>query len=93
MIWLAAVGLALLVAAAHPFVTYPLSLKLVRPRPREVRRSGGVRRSVAICMCAYNEAAVIVAKVEQLIDLAVRHGRAPGVHLGRRRRGRHRAPA
>ncbi len=67
------VGCAVLaLLGLHPFTTYPLSLLLLRlvrrpaalpqlPRRRALR--------VSICMCAYNEAAVIAAKAANLLAL------------------------
>jgi len=71
LIWLG--GLALLLAL-HPFVTYPLSLLclrgLQRPRPTPSQPLPlPARPSFAICMCAYNEAAVIDAKMRNLLAL------------------------
>lgn len=72
-----------LTLALHPFATYPLSLKLMSLRLTARTRSG--RRDVdaaagtapgrfAICMCAYNEAAVIERKMQNLLDLRERVG-------------------
>lgn len=69
---LAGLGVALLVLAAHPFVTFPLSLSwLARPgRAARVRSAqGGVPATFAICMCAYNEEAVIERKMANLLAL------------------------
>ncbi len=62
-------GALLLAAAAHPFLTYAPSLAVLarlRPRPigydREWRPAG-----LAVCVCAYNEAANIAARVENLL--------------------------
>jgi len=71
LLWLA--GLTLLLAL-HPFVTYPLSLlglRLLR-RPAEAAEPPAVAEaapSFAICMCAYNEEAVIEAKMANLLAL------------------------
>ena len=58
--------------AAHPFVTYPLSLLVLR----RWRRAPGIatmppvrRESFAICFCAYNEERVIEAKMQNLMEL------------------------
>ena len=63
-------GLFLLLAA-HPFTTYPLSLALlrrVRPRPLSPRPHTRPYR-YAVCVAAYNEAAVIRRKAENMIAL------------------------
>lgn len=65
------VGVVCLVLALHPFVTYPLSLlalKLFRRRP-EVPLPEQGQLTFAICMCAYNEEAVIEEKVLNLLSL------------------------
>ncbi len=60
--------------AMHPFLTYPLSLRLLsRIRPRPVTRDLACGR-VALCVCAYNEEQVIGAKVENMLAA----GRAVG---------------
>jgi cellulose synthase/poly-beta-1,6-N-acetylglucosamine synthase-like glycosyltransferase len=64
-----------LLLAAHPFVTYPLSLKIIRrlsgpPAASQVARSGpGRPLRLAICMCAYNEERVIRQKMSNLLAL------------------------
>ncbi len=64
---LAALSLALLGLAAHPFTTYPLSLRaLARRRSLPVDAHPFAGR-VAVCVCAYNEESVIVARVENLL--------------------------
>ena len=57
--------------ALHPFVTYPLSLMVVRRmRPRPPARIGtSPAPGLAVCVCAYNEESVIEEKVENLLDL------------------------
>jgi len=66
---LLAAGLLLLLLAVHPFVTYPLSLRLLaRLRPAPLR-SGPVGGRAAICVCAYNEERVIRAKVENMLSM------------------------
>jgi cellulose synthase/poly-beta-1,6-N-acetylglucosamine synthase-like glycosyltransferase len=55
----------------HPFATYPLSLMaLTRLRPRP-HRTGPVLPDckVAVCVCAYNEAEVIGARIDNLLSL------------------------
>lgn len=69
--WLSGISLLL---ALHPFVTYPLSLYALRllrgpPVTRGAPPGSGVAPSFAICMCAYNEAAVIEAKIANLLAL------------------------
>jgi cellulose synthase/poly-beta-1,6-N-acetylglucosamine synthase-like glycosyltransferase len=66
-------GLTLAALTLHPFVTYPLSLALLaRLKPRSV--SGGAPsdlagRKVALCICAYNEARVIRATIDNKLEL------------------------
>lgn len=72
LIWLSCAALLL---AVHPFVTYPLSLwvlsalHLLRRRPALLPAPDDGHPSFAICMCAYNEEAVIEAKIESLLAL------------------------
>jgi cellulose synthase/poly-beta-1,6-N-acetylglucosamine synthase-like glycosyltransferase len=64
-----------LLIAAHPFVTYPLSLALVRffrRRGTESGSDGQAPVTFAVCMCAYNEEAVIERKVRNLLELRTR---------------------
>ncbi|HXP73332.1 MAG TPA: glycosyltransferase [Stellaceae bacterium] len=76
-IWFA-ISATLLVAGLHPFVTYPLSLWLMRkirsqrlePSPTEAR----ALPSFAICVCAYNEEATIERKVRNMLALRERVG-------------------
>ncbi len=68
--------LVFLLLAAHPFLTYPLSLMLIRrwrPAVGVVADAHGRPLRVAICMCAYNEARVIEAKCRNLLALKQRH--------------------
>ena len=70
------VGVACLLLAMHPFVTYPASLLVLRAvRGRRGRQRDNARRplSFAICMCAYNEEAVIEAKAQNLLKLKERY--------------------
>jgi cellulose synthase/poly-beta-1,6-N-acetylglucosamine synthase-like glycosyltransferase len=66
-------GIAALLVAMHPFVFYPLSLialrrfRTVPVTPRPPQTSDGPR--YAICVCAYNEEAVIQRKAENLLSL------------------------
>lgn len=69
-------AVAFLALAAHPFVTYPLSLLLLaRVRPRAAGRSRAEPAQQAgeprfsICMCAYNEERVIEQKLGNLLAL------------------------
>ena len=72
-------GLFLLLVL-HPYVTYPLSLMLMPRRPIRPPSPGWARPSVAICMSAYNEERVIVAKVESLLEMARAYGPA-SIHI------------
>lgn len=62
-----------LLLAQHPFVTYPLSLYglrlLRRPPVAPAVPEPAAAPSFAICMCAYNEEAVIAAKMANLLAL------------------------
>ena len=66
------VGILCLLAACHPFLTYPWSLvvlQALRPaRPAGAARPAD-RLSCAVCVCAYNEERVIARKVENLLAL------------------------
>jgi cellulose synthase/poly-beta-1,6-N-acetylglucosamine synthase-like glycosyltransferase len=57
-----------LMLAAHPFITYPLSLRFFRKAPPTATVSS-TPLSFTICMCAYNEAAIIEQKVHNLLEL------------------------
>ncbi len=52
----------------HPFVTYPLTLRLLRSRIHRPLKPAAnpPQETFAICVCAYNEAAVIREKAENL---------------------------
>lgn len=68
-LWLG--GIALLLAL-HPFVTYPLSLyglRLLRRPPAAPAPAPAAPPTFAVCMCAYNEAGVIEAKIRNLLAL------------------------
>jgi cellulose synthase/poly-beta-1,6-N-acetylglucosamine synthase-like glycosyltransferase len=79
---LSAASVLLLLVAVHPFVTYPLSLWLLRwrrggaepidrlPAPNLVP----LAKRFAICMSAYNEEPVIRAKIANLLALRRRLG-------------------
>ena len=75
---LAAICMAL---AIHPFVTYPLSLILLkklrphRPAPPPARKP---HLDFSICMCAYNEEGVIREKLQNLLALKQRE---PGLEI------------
>ena len=64
----------------HPYTTYPLSLTLMPKRPLRKPPPGWAHPSVAICMSAYNEERVIVAKVESLLEMAQSYGPA-SIHI------------
>ena len=56
-----------LALAAHPFVSFPLSLRaLARLRPRPVR-GGPAPSRLAVCVSAYNEQSVIASRVDNLL--------------------------
>jgi len=61
-----------LLIALHPFITYPLSLKIVnmlRPAKRQWVPGEPATGRFAICMCAYNEEHVIKAKILNLLAM------------------------
>jgi len=64
----------------HPYTIYPLSLMLMPKRPLRRPEPGWAHPSVAICMSAYNEERVIVAKVESLLAMAKAYGPA-SIHI------------
>lgn len=62
-----------LLLAMHPFITYPLSLMLLRTRHEHPRKGDDAPPlRFAICMCAYNEERVIEAKMQNLLRLRAR---------------------
>ena len=69
----------LLFLGLHSFTTYPLSLRwLTRGRHRSSEPPASEpapAASVAICVCAYNEAATIERKIENMLALRDRIGR------------------
>jgi cellulose synthase/poly-beta-1,6-N-acetylglucosamine synthase-like glycosyltransferase len=70
-----------LLLALHPFVTYPLSLQLlkaVRGATPKSKPASTAELSFAVCMCAYNEERVIEAKVRNLLALRERE---PGLSI------------
>jgi cellulose synthase/poly-beta-1,6-N-acetylglucosamine synthase-like glycosyltransferase len=70
---LLALAILFLGLAAHPFVLYPASLRFVtRRRAAEPEPNPGpaqAPRRFALCVCAYNEAACIERKVENMLEL------------------------
>jgi len=70
-----AIAIVAAALAAHPFVTYPISLWLLRtlrgPVPRQVS-AAPKQLSFAVCMCAYNEERVIEDKIRNLLALKER---------------------
>ena len=51
----------------HPYVLYPLSLRLLRNRPLLLPMQGAAAApSATLVFCAYNEAAAVPAKIENL---------------------------
>lgn len=76
-----------LLLALHPFVTYPLSLLVLRSVVSRSRAQKGGKPattagegkpvSFAICMCAYNEEQVIEQKVRNLLRLREREPGLP----------------
>ncbi len=60
------------IAVVHPFATYPLTLGLVKKRPIKFGTQPAPK-TYAICMCAYNEEAVIEEKAQNLLALKQQH--------------------
>ncbi len=76
-----ALGILCLLAACHPFVTYPWSLivlQVLRPARRCRVAEPGTDSNCAICVCAYNEERNIARKVENLLALRARE---PGLEI------------
>ena len=71
-------GLAVLLLALHPFITYPASLVLLARWSRRPIATGPLPASAAICVCAYNEERVIRAKALNMLDLRKSY---PGLEL------------
>ena len=71
-------GGLLLIFALHPFTTYPISLRLLSWRRHRAMQQGRRPESVALCVCAYNEAAVIEAKIQNMLAQRVL---TPGLEL------------
>jgi cellulose synthase/poly-beta-1,6-N-acetylglucosamine synthase-like glycosyltransferase len=74
-------GILCLLAACHPFVTYPwtlIVLQVLRPAKRCTVGVPDVHLNCAICVCAYNEEHIIARKVENLLALRARE---PGLEI------------
>ena len=74
-------GFLCLLAACHPFITYPWSLivlQVLRPARPSTGGTHDVRSNCAICVCAYNEERSIARKVENLLALRERE---PGLEI------------
>jgi cellulose synthase/poly-beta-1,6-N-acetylglucosamine synthase-like glycosyltransferase len=73
---LSILGILCLLAACHPFLTYPwslIALQALRPAKRSRPYSIPVADlTCAICVCAYNEERGIARKVENLLALRAR---------------------
>ncbi len=70
-------AVALFALASHPFLTYPLSLQWLTRRGRAqdmAQPVGAPRPTIAICTCAYNEARVIEAKIQNMLELREHYG-------------------
>ena len=68
--------LLFLVLTAYPYTFYPLSLILMtRPQSRPLNVSW-TRPKLAVCMSAFNEERVIVAKIERLLAMTEAYGPA-----------------
>jgi cellulose synthase/poly-beta-1,6-N-acetylglucosamine synthase-like glycosyltransferase len=70
------VGFLCLLAACHPFVTYPWSLIVLQAlypaKPSRLNDKPQADLSCAICVCAYNEERGIERKVKNLLALRAR---------------------
>ncbi len=75
-------GILCLLAACHPFITYPWSLivlQALRPAKRSCSESiPDAQLNCAICVSAYNEERAIARKVENLLALRARE---PGLEI------------
>jgi cellulose synthase/poly-beta-1,6-N-acetylglucosamine synthase-like glycosyltransferase len=78
-------GVLCLLAASHPFITYPWSLivlQALRPVSRTHASAAGgagdAYLACAICVCAYNEERAIGRKIENLLALRARE---PGLEI------------
>ncbi len=72
-VWFA-IAATLLAVGLHPFVTYPVSLWVLRKTHRQTRvepppAGAGKPPTFAICVCAYNEEAKIERKVRNMLAL------------------------
>ena len=67
---------AFFLLAIHTYTFYPITLALMPRRRLKAAAPGWRRPTVAICMSAFNEERVIVAKIEGLIALATAYGPA-----------------
>lgn len=88
------IAVVCLVLALHPFVTYPLSLLVLKISREGVSQKGASRKaaneeiaaagpgaarvSFAVCMCAYNEERIIEQKILNLLALRQRE---PGLQI------------
>ena len=67
------VSAGFLVAAIHPFISYPISLKILlylyKPPIRSLSPAMLADARVALCLCAYNEEHVIRVKVENMLAM------------------------
>lgn len=77
---LAVLALLFLLLATHPFISYPLSLRLMRRNPplEAAAPADAPRPSFGVFVCAYNEEKVIAATLERLIAL---RASAPGLEI------------
>ena len=74
-------GILCVLAACHPFITYPWSLivlQVLHPVRRCMGEGSNVPLNCAICVCAYNEEHAIARKVENLLALCARE---PGLEI------------
>jgi cellulose synthase/poly-beta-1,6-N-acetylglucosamine synthase-like glycosyltransferase len=76
------IGSLCLLAACHPFITYPWSLIVLRAlRPRKesaAHPSSTAHLNCAVCVCAYNEERAIARKMDNLLALRERE---PGLEI------------
>lgn len=73
MTWLY-LSIAFGLLAAHPFLTYPLSLRMLRRGAYAAPTSVAGLPSFTIVCCAYNEADVIERKIRNLLAIRARWG-------------------
>jgi cellulose synthase/poly-beta-1,6-N-acetylglucosamine synthase-like glycosyltransferase len=75
----AALGCVFLLLALHPFISYPLSLSILARRVSQpIPEERTYAPTITICTCAYNEASVIEAKIQNLLTLKARN---PGLRV------------